>query len=48
MPFSESKAIDFKVMMCFTVIYIIIALYSIYMVYSYNKKYPKLLSAPEV
>ncbi len=35
-------------MMYFTGIYIIIALYSIYMLVSFNKKYPKLLAAPEV
>ncbi len=48
MSFGEIKDLDFKIMMFFTAVYVIVAVATIYIVFVYNKKYPKLLAAPEV
>ena len=46
--FAGVQAMNFKTMMGFTVVYVIVAVYSIYTLISYNSKYPKLLSRPEI
>jgi hypothetical protein len=47
-PYSEILALTFKSMMGFTIIYVIIAVYSILTFIKFNKTYPRLLAAPEI
>jgi hypothetical protein len=39
--------VDFKIMLCFLAVYLVLTISSIAIFYVYNKKYPKLMAKPE-